>query len=129
MTIDESMAVPLTIDQSFRNSDFLNVPEMDPARKIWTDMRRTSRGRYQRRSISASTFSVGDNDYSPTRRMSDDTIDNERNRIMEAALKNKRSVGADTLRSIAPSVASGKKRGTVAALGLGRNWGWSAGWW
>ena len=109
--------------------------EMDPARKIWTEMRRTSRGnRHHRTSMSAGT-------YEPLIDTSLDCIDNvsqwmttadlnvdlmvgyERGRIRDTALKNKRSVGQDTLRSMAPST----KKGSVAALGLGRNWGW-AGW-
>jgi len=128
------MAAPMSINECLTNPDLLNIPEVDPARKIWTEMRRTSRGRHARRSLSASTFSVGDAiDYSPTnRRMSDDTIDSERSRIKEVALKNKRSVGADTLRSIAPSVASSNKKGpgagTAGGLGLGRTW-WGGNWW
>lgn len=132
MTIDQALALPVKKNHRVPEPERLK-PEIDPARKIWSEMRRTSRGRHQRRSISAGTFSTTDDsaNYSPgSRRMSDDTIDSERTRIKEQALKNKRSVGADTLRSIAPSVAGSKKgTGTVGALGLGRNWGWGGTWW
>jgi hypothetical protein len=52
---------------------------------------------------------------------------------MEVALKNKRSLGADTLRSIAPSVvhSMGGKKSTLGGLGLGfgRSLGWGNSWW
>jgi hypothetical protein len=141
---------------------------IDPARKIWNEMRRSSRSmrhrprpRHGRNSISADHFYSMEDDStnSPTRNSSSDattaTIDStqsesaigsrplmasdhdieyERHRIMEIALKNKRSMGADTLRSIAPSVAKsvGKgKGGTIGGLGLGvgRSWGWGPPWW
>jgi hypothetical protein len=44
-------------------------------------------------------------------------------------LRNKRSVGADTLRSIAPSVSRAKGGSVAGSLGLGRNWGWGGSWW
>jgi hypothetical protein len=142
--------------------------EIDPARKIWNEMRRSSRSmrhrprpRHGRNSISADHFYSMEEDptSSPTRNSSsdattatidssqseiavgsrlligpDNSIEHERIRIMEMALKNKRSVGADTLRSIAPSVAKsvGKgKGGTIGGLGLGvgRSWGWGPPWW
>jgi len=142
--------------------------EIDPARKIWNEMRRSSRSmrhrprpRHGRNNISADHFYSMDDDppSSPTRNSSSDattsTIDStqsesavgsrplmesdsdiahERSRIMEIALKNKRSMGADTLRSIAPSIAKsvGKgKGGTIGGLGLGvgRSWGWGPPWW
>jgi hypothetical protein len=65
-------------------------------------------------------------------------IDQERSRIMEAALRNKRSVGAETLRSMAPSVVQmgtatveKAKGGTFGGLsvGLGRTWAWGPPWW
>lgn len=123
--------------------------EIDPARKIWTEMRRHSRGgqRHARSSISADHYFEQKN--SPSRlssgQSSIDTIqsaktdiDQERNRIMEFALKNKRSMGAETLRSIAPSIshlsskgsARQQKTGALSGLGLGtgRSW-WGPPWW
>jgi hypothetical protein len=57
---------------------------------------------------------------------------------MEVALRNKRSVGAETLRSMAPSVVQmsastvGKGKGAAfggLGVGLGRTWGWGPPWW
>jgi hypothetical protein len=102
-----------------RKTFLLGENHNDPARKIWTEMRRTSRGRHHRSSISQGTYSspsVPENE--------------ERNRIQQVALRNKRSVGADTLRSIAPSVGGAPKGASVAAgLGFSRSWGWGGSWW
>jgi hypothetical protein len=126
--------------------------EIDPARKIWTEMRRLSRGgrRHARQSISADHYSSLDDSPSPSRTGSGHTsvstlskdasesdgigsVRQQRTNIMEVALRNKRSVGAETLRSIAPSVAQtvGRtRRGTINGLGLGvRSWGWGSPWW
>ncbi|KAE9363756.1 hypothetical protein N431DRAFT_497542 [Stipitochalara longipes BDJ] len=132
--------------------------EVDPARQIWTEMRRNSRGgrsRHARASISADHYFSLDEETSPSRESSGNTsistissglgakrkagdIDQERSRIMEVALRNKRSVGAETLRSMAPSVVQmgtstgGKgKGGPLGSLGvgLGRTWGWGPPWW
>jgi hypothetical protein len=121
--------------------------EVDPARKIWTEMRRNSRShRYMRTSISTdhyfSTMSDTDmdNERTPTRASSGDNSVSthssgnlERDNIREVALRNKRSVGTETLRSIAPSVLGsiGKGKGTVngIGLGLGRSLGWGPPWW
>jgi hypothetical protein len=139
-----------------------NEPEIDPARKIWAEMRRTSRStrhrRQRRSSINASSYFSVDEDCSPSRLSSSSAVvsvapeikiseagegggggsspvEQERNRILEVALKNKRSVGAETLKSIAPSVARStaakNKGGTIGGLGLGvgRTWGWGPPWW
>jgi len=126
--------------------------EIDPARKIWTEMRRLSRGgrRHARQSISADHYSSLDDSPSPSRTGSGHTsvstlskgasessgigsVRQQRTNIMEVALRNKRSVGAETLRSIAPSVAQTvgrSKGGTINGLGLGvRSWGWGSPWW
>jgi len=126
--------------------------EIDPARKIWTEMRRLSRGghRHARQSISADHYSSIDDSPSPSRSGSGHTsmstlskgvsessgigsVRQQRTNIMEVALRNKRSVGAETLRSIAPSVAQTvgrSKGGTINGLGLGvRSWGWGSPWW
>ncbi|KAH7312914.1 hypothetical protein BKA65DRAFT_148923 [Rhexocercosporidium sp. MPI-PUGE-AT-0058] len=123
------------------------LEEMDPARRIWTEMRRTSRGgnrpRHPRGSISAdhyfnvddgsnrissinttvSAFSAGNSG-----NLAD--IKEERGRILDMALKNKRSVGQETLKSIVPSVGR-QKGGALSSLGLGvgRTWGWNGNWW
>lgn len=135
--------------------------ETDPARKIWSEMRRSSRSRHirprhGRNSLSADHFYSMEED-SQLRNPSsganssiDSThsagsapattndsvwdIERQRNHIREIALKNKRSMGAETLRSIAPSVerSLGKgKGGTIGGLGLGvgRSWGWGPPWW
>lgn len=130
----------------------------DPARKIWTEMRRHSRGsrsRHLRTSISADHYYSVEDEGSPSRISSGDSsvstdpsvfggkrkpgdIERERSRIMEIALRNKRSVGTETLRSIAPSVVqmgvstvgNGKRNGLGGlGVGLGRTWGWGPPWW
>lgn len=125
--------------------------DVDPARKIWAEMRRHSRpgrARHHRTSISADHYFNFTDDCSPSRISSRQTsygsidgtevggnspVEQERSRIMEMALRNKRSLGADTLRSIAPSVVhsvAGKKPalGTFG-LGFGRTLGWGNSWW
>lgn len=107
--------------------------DIDPARKIWTEMRKTSRGQqrhHHRRSISQGTYSPSGKNLTPGYVSTGNLVDDQRNRIRQQALRNKRSVGADTLRSIAPSLGKGKGGGSVAgSLGLGRNWGWGGSWW
>ena len=134
--------------------------ETDPARKIWCEMRRSSRGRPSRnawgglsndeyteddltptrKSFSAATSSTFDGPSSlgstqhANRHHREESIDYERNLIMDIALKNKRSLGAETLRSMAPSIAKSafkSKSGTVGRLGLGsgKTWGWGPPWW
>jgi hypothetical protein len=128
--------------------------EIDPARKIWTEMRRHSRGgrRHARQSISADHYSSIDDSPSPTRTGSGHismpssligtggsigigSVQQQRTDIMEVALRNKRSVGAETLRSIAPSPSVAQtvgrtKGGTINRLGIGvRSWGWGSSWW
>jgi hypothetical protein len=106
--------------------------EIDPARKIWTEMRRNSRGyRHPRGSASADHYTSYDlDDCSPSRLSSADSVDGERRKIKELALRNKRSVGADTLKSFAPSVGKAKG-GTIGGLGLGvgRSWWVGGNWW
>lgn len=131
--------------------------DIDPARRIWTEMRRNSRGGRHRRprtSISVDHYFSLEEE-SPSRTSSGNAsvstissglggkrkggdIDQERSRIMEVALRNKRSVGAETLRSMAPSVVQmstatvGKGKGSTfggLGVGLGRTWGWGPPWW
>ena len=124
---------PIPIVQKCETLSYLpdhisDIEEMDPARKIWTEMRRTSRGRHRRASISASNYEPLNTSLDPIDNVSqwitNSGVEYERGRIRDVALRNKRSVGQDTLRSMAPST----KKGNVGALGLGRNWGWPA-WW
>ena len=128
LTPNDPDTLPLTtpVSRSLRCKS-----EVDPARKIWTEMRKNSRGyRHYRNSISEGHYSNDSDDCSPSRLSSADTVDEERQKIMNIALKNKRSVGADTLKSFAPSV--GKVRGgTIGALGLGagRSWWVGGSWW
>lgn len=166
---------PLTRSQSVQDgvNPFARLPsriesdssaeESDPARKIWNEMRLTSRGRLSKNrlyNLDTDEYYSIDQDVTPTRtsssnmtsstlelddnfsisgnrmmgRRDENSIDQERNMIMEIALKNKRSLGAETLRSIAPSLAKGlgkSKAGAVNGLGLGggRTWGWNPPWW
>ncbi|KUJ17181.1 uncharacterized protein LY89DRAFT_73338 [Mollisia scopiformis] len=118
----------------------------DPARKIWASIRETSGGnrlrRHPRQSISADHYTSLETNNSPGRIGSsqssdgvllnqtcespDSSIEEERTKIKEIALKNKRSVGTETLRSIAPSVSkSGKGKQGSTGLGLRvGGWGW-----
>ncbi|KAI9642293.1 hypothetical protein NHQ30_009095 [Ciborinia camelliae] len=149
--------------------------EMDPARKIWSQMRRTSRParKHPRASISDGNYFSADQDalfectprYGGSLRgpnlslfespdpfpdtsldstpkakqnrtsrgkSNNAVVDDNRHHLMELALRNKRSVGQETLRSMVPSTHSGKGlgnkhggvMGAVAGVGLaGRNWG------
>jgi hypothetical protein len=102
--------------------------DKDPARKIWSEMRRTSRS--GRPNGSPRDRSPADDGCSTGRVTSASSVDQERNKIKQTALRNKRSMGADSLRSIAPSLEP-PRGGTFTGLGLnvGRNWGWHGTWW
>jgi hypothetical protein len=106
--------------------------DRDPARKIWTEIRRTSRGGHDRSSTSNS-FHKEDPDGSPMRTSAAVAVEDERSRIKETAVKNKRSLGADSLRSIAPSVTSmdTKPASSSTSLGLSMtsSWRWGGSWW
>lgn len=132
-----STSNPTTTDDSFE--------DIDPARKIWTQMKMTSKGARHgmaRASFDASHHSstpdISSNtpnkvDGSPSRRQKSkstgtDDVNNitfERGRIFDEALRNKRSVGTETLRSIAPSVTKTtvekekSKKGSTSGVGLG----------
>lgn len=130
-------------------ADDRHSEDMDPARKVWAEMRRASRGggrsRHPRVSISADHYFSVDEGGSPGQLSSSldspsnfltgeiddvDEIREERSRIMNMALRNKRSVGQESLKSIVPSVGKGKG-GALSSLGLGvgRVWGWNGNWW
>ncbi|KAI1115344.1 hypothetical protein F5Y14DRAFT_133861 [Nemania sp. NC0429] len=79
----------------------------DPARKIWTEMRRrTSQGRQnaaaptmpERAAAAAYT-------YTGSLRLRSD-VDRQRELLRDVALRNKRSIGADSLKSLVPSMES-----------------------
>ncbi|EKD18649.1 uncharacterized protein L3040_002075 [Drepanopeziza brunnea f. sp. 'multigermtubi'] len=133
-------------------TDERHSEDVDPARKVWSEMRRASRGggrsRHPRGSISADHYFSVDEGCSPSQlssfvdspsnhpnRKGDslNEIKEERSRIMDLALKNKRSVGQESLKSFVPSVV-GKGKGAggpLSSLGLsvGRTWGWNGNWW
>jgi hypothetical protein len=131
----------------------------DPARKIWAGMRQASAGgrprRHPRKSISADHYNAVNEVSSPDRHSSsqsliesphDQSFDNlddsgielERSKIKQVALRNQRSVGTETLRSMAPSIGkTGKENqasashGRQAPAGLGIRagvWGWGNFW-
>ncbi|KAI9054922.1 hypothetical protein LZ554_002065 [Drepanopeziza brunnea f. sp. 'monogermtubi'] len=139
-------------------TDERHSEDVDPARKVWSEMRRASRGggrsRHPRGSISADHYFSVDEGYSANQASSSvgspshhpngkrdgglNEIKEERSRIMDLALKNKRSVGQESLKSFVPSVvgkgkgAAGGGGGALSSLGLsvGRTWGWNGGnWW
>jgi hypothetical protein len=166
----ESSKEPLIRSQSVQNAinPVLRLPdptrtisdETDPARRIWSEMRRSSRGRaslYDRWGtpgedefmksgltpepkdsfVTTPSHFRGrsrDSSQDSCRHFRGNSVNYERNMLMEIALKNKRSLGAETLRSMAPSIARGaikSKQGAVGGLGLGpgRTWGWGSPWW
>lgn len=79
----------------------------DPARKIWTEMRRrTSRGRQNAEGFPAApTIPERTAAYTGSLRMRSD-VDRQREVLRDMALRNKRSIGADSLKSLVPSMAS-----------------------
>ncbi|RFU25935.1 hypothetical protein B7463_g10404, partial [Scytalidium lignicola] len=141
--------------------------QTDPARRIWSEMRKASRGacgspggsRFNLEQDGGclspvATPSILSDDVENTPRMTNNkenkplmtsAIREERHKIRQMALRNKRSIGADTLRSIAPSVVpqtNARKRsgGVVATKGLGglglnmgissgKIWGLGMPWW
>ncbi|PQE20112.1 ubiquitin-conjugating enzyme protein [Rutstroemia sp. NJR-2017a BBW] len=135
--------------------------DMDPARKIWSQMRRSSRpgkGGHPRTSISDGHYFSADEEGEGdggggSVRLSPGLkgVDDRRMAVRDVALRNKRSVGQESLRSMVPSTFSGNGEGrgkgveeeegggvggggggggamgmmgAVAGVGLvGRNWG------
>lgn len=95
--------------------------EPDPARKIWTEMRRTSSGRgnpslrvrkVRRGPLAAVTTESHPVDAVVATKNADadaacssqGEVERRRQQIKETALRNKRSIGADSLRSLVPSL-------------------------
>ncbi|ORY63166.1 uncharacterized protein BCR38DRAFT_410123 [Pseudomassariella vexata] len=81
--------------------------DMDPARKIWTQMRRTSSGSRPAYFVSRVNRIPGSSTdssmLSPQRTDLKSDVERQRDLIREMALHNKRSIGADSLRSLVPS--------------------------
>ncbi|KAI1470734.1 uncharacterized protein F4812DRAFT_456746 [Daldinia caldariorum] len=88
----------------------------DPARKIWTELRRTSSGNRPAFHVSkanrlpaATTFVEAPNSEAiirpgSTRPESRSDVQRQREMIRETAVRNRRSIGADSLKSLVPSV-------------------------
>ncbi|KAI0998474.1 hypothetical protein K3495_g9723 [Podosphaera aphanis] len=118
--------------------------EVDPARKIWVEMRRTSLGNSLRKNRSSRCRKCGGKESClnpvhaserkiPTKEQNS-KVEHERGEIMGVALKNKRSLGEETLRSIAPSIVNNyelKERyesearfspGMSVGTGVAKNW-------
>ncbi|KAI0888938.1 uncharacterized protein GGS22DRAFT_65182 [Annulohypoxylon maeteangense] len=95
----------------------------DPARKIWTELRRTSSGNRPAFHVSkanrlpaATTFVDAPNPGpksrpEPTRSESKSDVQRQRELIRETAVRNRRSIGADSLKSLVPSVAGSTPEG------------------
>ncbi|KAI0421169.1 hypothetical protein F5X98DRAFT_391090 [Xylaria grammica] len=121
MTIENSFARQIPTDfnpfTTFpRSQGSIQTPPPDqgedPARKIWTEMRRkTSRGRQLIRTNNAEDLSTK-TAQSVSARTPTNTgsmivksgVDRRREMIRDMALVNKRSIGADSLRSLVPSM-------------------------
>lgn len=131
----------LLTESTQKNSRLSSELEVDPARKIWIEIRRSSRGPYQRSSIlpsrensrdssnsaNATTYSeLSSQDSAIGMNMNGEDDEDNANRkmkeIKDMALSNKRSIGADTLRSLAaPSTAKHLAIGTARGV-------WPFGW-
>ncbi|CAJ2513587.1 Uu.00g017060.m01.CDS01 [Anthostomella pinea] len=86
--------------------------DVDPARKIWTEMRRTSGGKRPNfhvskpnRSPAATTYALSHKVSKPELPQPKTEIERQREMIRDTALRNKRSIGADSLKSLVPSMA------------------------
>lgn len=91
----------------------------DPARRIWTEMRRRSSGRdpspslhaNKSRRAPANRSTIPDtgfprNAVATLSRSRNEVIERRRQQLRDTALRNKRSIGADSLRSLVPSLAN-----------------------
>ena len=92
-------------------------PSPDPARKIWNEMRKNARGLSGSPRSGTLSSESGVAEVSDVDNEMEAIIQQEETRIMEMAVRNKRSVGADTLRSIAAPVAA-SAAASVAAESL-----------
>jgi hypothetical protein len=126
-------------DQADIHKGLDKAGEIDPARKIWNEMRRSSRGPQQRPSLllsrernreashsshETSVFKLSSNNSAIDMCDNDDEFGGRSmmQEIKEIALRNKRSIGADTLKSMAPL-------GTPKQMGMGTARGvWPFGW-
>jgi hypothetical protein len=139
--LDSIATIPITLgpidmdgttDSPDKTSQGDSDNNKDPAHKIWVEIRHTSRGGHDRNSIHNNSH-MEDPEDSPIRSSSEVAVEDERNRIKDTALKNKRSLGADSLRSIAPSVTSTDTKPVSPSPGSGLSmtgrWGWGGTWW
>ncbi|KAI2469402.1 hypothetical protein F4781DRAFT_431450 [Annulohypoxylon bovei var. microspora] len=91
----------------------------DPARKIWTELRQTSSGNRPAFHVSkanrlpaATTFVDAPNPGPKSMRPeSKSDVQQKREHIRETAVRNRRSIGADSLKSLVPSVAGSTPEG------------------
>ncbi|KAI1095862.1 hypothetical protein F5B19DRAFT_270747 [Rostrohypoxylon terebratum] len=103
----------------------------DPARKIWTELRRTSSGNRPAFHVSkanrlpAATTFVDAPNPGPTSRSgskrpeSKSEVLRQRELIRETAVRNRRSIGADSLKSLVPSVAGSTPEGKENSVSPG----------
>ncbi|KAI0899705.1 hypothetical protein F4806DRAFT_505898 [Annulohypoxylon nitens] len=103
----------------------------DPARKIWTELRRTSSGNRPAFHVSkanrlpaATTFVDAPNPDSTsrpesTRPESKSEVLRQRELIRETAVRNRRSIGADSLKSLVPSVVGSTPEGKENSVSPG----------
>lgn len=106
---------------SLTRSSLEKIP--DPARKIWTELRQTSSGNRPAFHVSkanrlpAATTFVDAPDPGATispasaRPESKAEVQRQRDLILETAVRNKRSIGADSLKSLVPSVVENSPEG------------------
>jgi hypothetical protein len=123
----------------------------DPARKIWSEMRKNSRGVSDSPRSGTISSQSGMEEVSDAESDMEAIIQQEKARIMEMVVRNKRSVGADTLRSMVAPAAESLRTSTFASVGgsvatgdasmapkslvfgtgmqTKRGWGWGPPWW
>lgn len=134
--LDSVAAVPIKLNSigmdgtaDSPNNQDSTVDDRDPARKIWSEIRRASRA--DGRSCTPNSIENQGAENCRARIGPEAAVEGERHRIKETALKNKRSLGADSLRSIAPSSTSTDS--TPPSPGLGSSlksaWNWGGSWW
>ncbi|KAI0022684.1 hypothetical protein F4780DRAFT_162040 [Xylariomycetidae sp. FL0641] len=137
---------------SLQRSSSPEEPGSDPARKIWTEMRRTSSGARPsfhvgkvNRSPAATTYAVSHQESRAELRDTKAKVERQRALIRDTALRNKRSIGADSLKSLVPSMedmsigekdrsqghisGNATKRPDTHFDGRKRDGRWSLGWW
>lgn len=123
------IGIAASIDSNFHNS-----AEIDPARKIWVNMRRDSGYGRRRPRTSVSADHFFDNCHQGKGNISSE-CDQIRSDIMGMALRNKRSIGEETVDSLAAggvvrasSTLGRAKGGGFGAMGVGLSQQWPP-WW